>query len=402
MKKNLTNIEIAENLFAMGIDENRLISDGFSKKDVEIFVQIKKLETELLESENMRHHLKKSIRTNGEKVDFDEIINVEAKLLNNCSSLEVKFYITRSILEYRRDNLLPESIAISFSVDSLGMAVVESNDINILGKVVKYSEESMMMNLRCLSSEIDRSPTARLKAGFIASVFNKIGYINSKVGDEIYAIEANKIIWIIANNYFLTLEHPLAENAMMVLKKYAPEFSKIDLNCSLIVPDSNYAIFEDAFLVRAKIQKKILNPIQKATQKGAWSDKNLFGDYGVKGYIDDKYIVKVLAKLNSPKNIEIAKMLCLEAICVATLNNNKKDITCLSEFTKQNPDIVANAMKAHSEYFLDGSMLSIAEKELQLCNGQNQEINKIFEGTFIDLQLSAADQPYLLGDISKE
>jgi len=75
-----------------------------------------------------------------------------------------------------------------------------------------------------------------------------------------------------------------------------------------------------------------LNPIQEKAKKGAWTDKVLFSDYGVKGYVDTKYICKILGPVNNPVNVEIAKMLCLEAICLATLNAGKKDYTCLLTF----------------------------------------------------------------------
>jgi|GEM_PF-6338870 len=65
---------------------------------------------------------------------------------------------------------------------------------------------------------------------------------------------------------------------------------------------------------------------------------------------------------------------------------------------RQYPEIVSSAIKQHSEYFFDGSLLTIAEKYLTRESTSKGENIRIFEGSFMDIQFSIDDQPYLLGE----
>lgn len=77
----------------------------------------------------------------------------------------------------------------------------------------------------------------------------------------------------------------------------------------------------------------------------------------MKGYLCDKYLAKQLGDLSSPQNIEVAKMLCFEAICLGAINYPSKDFICAVEFTKAYPELTQKITTEHPEYFIDGSIL---------------------------------------------
>ncbi|KJV79048.1 MULTISPECIES: hypothetical protein [spotted fever group] len=80
----------------------------------------------------------------------------------------------------------------------------------------------------------------------------------------------------------------------------------------------------------------------------------------MKGYLGDRYLAKQLGVLSDLKNIEIAKMLCFEAICLGVINNSSsKNFTCVKEFVRAYPELTNKITNEHSEYFIDGSILRV-------------------------------------------
>ncbi|MCC8407169.1 MAG: hypothetical protein LN560_06275 [Rickettsia endosymbiont of Sceptobius lativentris] len=66
-----------------------------------------------------------------------------------------------------------------------------------------------------------------------------------------------------------------------------------------------------------------------------------------------------LRALANVKNIEIAKMLCFEAICLGAINSLSKNFTCVKEFAASYPALINKIATEHPEYFIDGSILRV-------------------------------------------
>ncbi|WP_238375488.1 hypothetical protein [Rickettsia massiliae] len=118
--------------------------------------------------------------------------------------------------------------------------------------------------------------------------------------------------------------------------------------------------FEEVTLeIKQKIQKNVLNKIYINAAKDKWNSKfSILGNWGVKGYLGDRYLAKQLGVLSDLKNIEIAKMLCFEAICLGAINNSSsKNFTCVKEFVRAYPELTNKITNEHPEYFIDGSIL---------------------------------------------
>jgi hypothetical protein len=77
----------------------------------------------------------------------------------------------------------------------------------------------------------------------------------------------------------------------------------------------------------------------------------------VKGYLGDRYLAKQLGALANVKNIEIAKMLCFEAICLGAINSPSRNYACVKEFARAYPEVTNKITNEHPEYFIDGSIL---------------------------------------------
>ena len=106
--------------------------------------------------------------------------------------------------------------------------------------------------------------------------------------------------------------------------------------------------------VKEKLQKKILNKIQELSSEGTWSYKYITGiyDWGIKGYLDKKYLNKQLGEFASSENLDIALSLCFEAINIEIANSKEPDYTCAIEFASAYPDLVSATIIEHPEYFI--------------------------------------------------
>lgn len=163
--------------------------------------------------------------------------------------------------------------------------------------------------------------------------------------------------------YYLTLE-PIEA----YLKENAPEFIKNNEKREFILKRSSTN--EYTLAIKEKLQTEVLNKIVKLSSKGTWSDQKSYNfyDWGVKGYLEDKYLKEQLENLY--KTIEIAKMLCFEAICLGAINS--KNYTCVKEFAKAYPLLIQNIVEQHSEYFVDGSIV-------RMCITNDKVIKRLLE-----------------------
>ncbi|PWU05924.1 MAG: hypothetical protein C5B43_02570, partial [Verrucomicrobia bacterium] len=123
-----------------------------------------------------------------------------------------------------------------------------------------------------------------------------------------------------------------------------------------------YGEFDDNLaLFKQKIQSALLDKIAKAVEQGyGWSYISytyLGSELGVKGYVDKDYIKKILKGLGelgeNEKNIELAQMLCFEAINLAKskiLTKSYEYCDIAAQFTKAYPDLIKKIENEHPEF----------------------------------------------------
>ena len=194
----------------------------------------------------------------------------------------------------------------------------------------------------------------------VGSVYENI------LSDKIKAAELYK------QSYFMCLklfgkEHVQTERAMNYVTSVEPKFSAINETRTNILDRS--IISPHIILVKNQIQKNILNKIHQLAAKSDWSSgafiskPSILGDWGIKGYLSEKYLQKMLGKLANPENIKIAQMLCFEAMCLGVMNSKNKDMTCVKEFAKAYPELMAQIIAEHPEYMVDGSIVKLCVKD---------------------------------------
>ena len=110
------------------------------------------------------------------------------------------------------------------------------------------------------------------------------------------------------------------------------------------------------FKIKSEVQESILNPISEAASKGKWVDKQLTGNYGVSGYLE-----------NIEKDNVVLFSLCLEAINLGIALGREKgvaneivnDPTCAIIFAEKYPNIVENALNNHPDFFVNKKLFML-------------------------------------------
>jgi hypothetical protein len=115
-------------------------------------------------------------------------------------------------------------------------------------------------------------------------------------------------------------------------------------------------VSEDEVKIKQLLQKAVLDPIMKQAEAGKWINTKVF-EYGVSGYLESEFIKKQLGDLYSVNNYDIALQLCFEAINLGIISSVDKNPLCSAIFCQKYPKIVEKLLKAHPEYFVDGSLI---------------------------------------------
>lgn len=143
--------------------------------------------------------------------------------------------------------------------------------------------------------------------------------------------------------------------------------------------------------VKEKIQSGVLNNVQALAKEGSWNYsgwnvpilRSIMSDWGVATYSSYEYYLKSqLGDLDKVQNIEIAKMLIFEAINLAIMNSDKKDLTCAREFAKTYPELTKKIAKEHPEYFVDALIVKALindPTELERLLGKNFDGKGLYE-----------------------
>ncbi|ASX28271.1 hypothetical protein BA173_05610 [Rickettsia sp. MEAM1 (Bemisia tabaci)] len=215
-------------------------------------------------------------------------------------------------------------------ITSLNNVNTVYDKLNHISKELRYKEEAFRM-IKILYKGNHH---------YIILSFIDIGTVYRKLGDISKAKELHKQAYLMYVQT-LGLKHSHTKNLESYIKIISPEFIKNNETREFILQRRD---FEEVTLeVKQKIQKKVLNKIYTNAAKGKWSTGKFFirflGNWGVKGYLCDKYLAKQLRDLSSTKNIETAKMLYFEAVCLGAINHPNKDFICAVEFTKAYPEL---------------------------------------------------------------
>jgi len=137
------------------------------------------------------------------------------------------------------------------------------------------------------------------------------------------------------------------------------------------------------FKIKQQLQKQVLTPIIKLAEGGYWHSGRIlpfvvFRDWGIAGYIDEKYLQKQLGTLLTStseynKIMDETKMLCFEAICLGIMYayygerttefRHTYNMCCAYQFTQLHPAIIQKIVKFHPDYFVDGSILRVCVKD---------------------------------------
>lgn len=149
--------------------------------------------------------------------------------------------------------------------------------------------------------------------------------------------------------------------------------------------------------IKQKIQESVLNPVYTAAIQGKWINKIASIEYGVCGYLDGPFLSKSLGiALNTPENVNIALMLCFEAINLGIMNNPLNNPLCGVAFVEQYPELVPTILAQHPEYFVDGHILKatlinasdyapeLLGKEIAVNNSYNAYLETIMIPTIAD------------------
>ena len=261
------------------------------------------------------------------------------------------------------------------------------NNLNQLDKAVEYCEQALQM----------RKIVCHGKHPLITTSLNNLGMIYEKLGQTGKALQykqdALKML------YELNLgEHPVISGSLASVghsyeaigyhakasvlrtkakmaedkfEKGIEEFGYTEIESNSII---KFGAIDDTTLSVMKKILKVLNKISELSSNGGWSqktvaswldkaissitDNNLGHDYSV--YFSDEYLKSQLGDLASSKNIEIAKMLCFEAMNLGLTMNSQswgREISYVQAIATSNPELVKKILSTHPDYFVDGKIL---------------------------------------------
>jgi len=109
--------------------------------------------------------------------------------------------------------------------------------------------------------------------------------------------------------------------------------------------------------IKQKIQESVLNLVYEASKQGNWIHQIAMIEYGVSGYLDGAFLARALGPLNSPENVNLALMLCFEAINLGVMSNPTNNPLCAVAFVQQHPKLVEKILATHPEYFINEHIL---------------------------------------------
>lgn len=144
----------------------------------------------------------------------------------------------------------------------------------------------------------------------------------------------------------------------------------------------------------------VLQKISNLSKKGCWSsgaiagDATRAGDRGVKGYLDEEFLKNTIGSSNgcTRDTLDIAKMLCFEAICIGiSLQTGTRDYSCLESFlnTVDGAKTLERVLDKHPEYFVNKEILRQCSylENIKFINTDNKDKVKQDESNITDESL---------------
>lgn len=144
-------------------------------------------------------------------------------------------------------------------------------------------------------------------------------------------------------------------------EKDCVDSGKVGFECRKVIL-SRGKVDDRLLKVKQAIQVIILNRIHIVLDWLGWTyEVRVLGDWGVKGFIARDYIKEIIELTAKDtlddENIELAQMLCFEAINIGIMKSEKKPYEVVEIFARENPELVRKIAEEHPEFFVDGSIV---------------------------------------------
>ncbi|PWU04864.1 MAG: hypothetical protein C5B43_04060 [Verrucomicrobia bacterium] len=212
----------------------------------------------------------------------------------------------------------------------------------------------------------------------LIEIYIELGHVYKDLKDINKAFDCyKKAYWLNGHDlskYNVKISHQLS-SAMKSLHNYHVILDANPRPCMILLYGE---VDLNLVLLKQKIQTVLLDPIAYAIEKDyGWSYIRSFtgSECGVKGYINRDYVKTKLKELGelekeekeetekNKKKIELAQMLCFEAMNLAILKI-KKSNAAVSLFTKENRDLIIKIENEHPEFFVDKSIVDDYKNEM--------------------------------------
>ena len=222
----------------------------------------------------------------------------------------------------------------------------------------------------------------------LANLLNNLGLFHYNLGDR------NKGLEYVRQSYHMSCKifdknHPNVKRLEGFLLASSPGVNNAnDKNRELI----KHCKVSDGSTLKIKklLQVDVLNKISDLAKVGTWDSGLLSSwvairNWGVNGYTSREFLAKKLGTNSTDASIEIAQMLCFEAICLGVMQSQNRDLTCAKKFAEAYPSLIKKIADNHPEYFVDGNILRacIANPELiakLLGNDSDKQEVNLFSG----------------------
>ncbi len=258
------------------------------------------------------------------------------------------------------------------SLNNIGYAYSKMKGEKNLRKAIQYLEDALKMYLVLFPGNYH----------VVARTLTNVALTYYILGDSNKALEYNKQAYNVYANIFTEDGSELKKIRASIELLQLDFFAEVKLNkiprqdClggNQVGPECRWIISsrgettDNLIILKQKIQKSILNNIVKAVDDYGWSNiRFIFGDGGIKAYLEKEYIKGKLEELgHDNENIELAQMLCFESMNLGIMKSEKKPYDIIQSFTRENPELVKKIAREHPEFFVDGSIVEASVKAME-------------------------------------
>lgn len=262
-------------------------------------------------------------------------------------------------------------------------------DINNIYKALDYEERSLIMFQKLFESDHPN----------IGHLLHNIGKTYETFGDK------NKAVEYMKQAYSISLkqsgdQHPKTKEIRTAIITLEPKFfdpetaetaqavncsggNNVGSECRKII-SLRGGVDDNLLALKKKIQESVLNKVVDSVDNHGWTHYSLF-DFGVKGYIDQRYLKHRLGELNQQENaLEVAQMLCFESMNLGIMRSKEKPYVVVKQFTRAHPELVKKIAVEHPEFFVDGSIVEACIQEMSNDKSFEEHLHR--HVTYMDIQ----------------